>query len=332
MPLRKILFCFLILGIPELTPLLSAQSHSHVVGSGTGQYSSMAACYSALPSTGGVCEVSEGWSDPTWTADLTLSTSKPNSGFVFDGTATINMGTHSITAPGGVQGFFLIGLSYGQLSAGNGSIAAPVRFIYTGSGYAIYLGDSTSTTFGLQIDNIMVDITGAGSSAICLRIINNVSWQSRGFVCQGQANTTNVQEGVILDGAGSNTTAGNASNMYVAGVNIALAFTGTGVNTANFNRIDGSFIPMGQAPVALYFAGGNGNTVMANTGNESGTLVHMTALSSNTLNNITVYNCGETSTAKFLTGTSRNLVTAISCSPTGVVDQGTGNHATLFTP
>lgn len=133
-----------------------------VVGSGTNQFSSMAACYSAA-SVGQTCLVSPNWSE-TFTSQLVMS--KNNVGFFFLGAASINMSTFGIAVSNSVIGAYLFSPSaFGGAPTDTGS-GTPVNLAYSGSGAAITVGsvgDSVGVlAFGLQ--NVNIDIS-AGTSA-----------------------------------------------------------------------------------------------------------------------------------------------------------------------
>lgn len=191
---------------------LTAQSTNNVlqVGSGSGQYSSLAACIAALPSTGGTCQIAPGWAE-TWAANLQLT--KNNTGFQFMGPFSITAGTNQITcSTGALTSIFIKGQSpnggLNQTGFGNtGSFAFGSNsgvFKYTGNGAFISCGDATGAKTSVELENFGIDLTGAGSSAIG---VDATIWQLGGWI-RGLGilgtGSAGSQVGIQLDSSGGN--------------------------------------------------------------------------------------------------------------------------------
>src|SRR5215472_16154755 len=154
------------------------------VGSGTGQYSSIADCYAALPA-GQACHIPANWTDPTWTQNLVWN--KDGTCLIFHGSATIPMSTFSITKASNVQAGCIMGY-YGNIAL----------FIYTGAGKAFQIGD-TSANSEFYIHFIRVDISRAGPSAVGMYFtrLGSYSLYRDQVNCAGGATS---QVGFVYDG------------------------------------------------------------------------------------------------------------------------------------
>jgi len=161
---------------------------------GTNGYGTMAACYAALPSTGGVCMITPNYTE-TFSANLTLS--KNNAGFIFTGPATITMGSNQVVVNQGVGGAYLKGPNIpSNFAQGlNG-----VKFLYSGTGAAFLAGSTVGATTGVDFENFALDITAAGSSAIGINWIDVNGGCRLSGVSMNGAGTSQV--GVQLDSSG----------------------------------------------------------------------------------------------------------------------------------
>lgn len=286
------------------------------------RYTTIAAAYTACPPTGGVVHVPPGYVERPFTA----INARANCGIVFDGTATLVSANTFFTNTTSVPGFFLIGPAANPLSIANGDLASPVRLVYGGSGTAVNLAGNGTQTFGLELDNIMVDITDAGPSAVCWKVVFTSPISSKNLTCQGVNNGTNTQTGLVLDGTGG-FTSGEFYNVYLGGVKTCVLFTGQGYSTANDNVITGTCNARGKAARGLDFEGGNGNRIGMNIENAT-TAIFMGDLASNANNLITIYNCGETTFANIAGPQAANnrIEATGGCSVVGkVTDKGTGD-------
>jgi hypothetical protein len=178
------------------------------VGSGTGQYASIAACYSAA-SAGQTCVVPPGWTE-TWTSNLALT--KSNVMILLMGSGTVTAGSNQITCPGGTSGGGIVGLSpTGAFSVSGFGTSQTIThggfyFTYTGSGAFINCGSSSNPTTGMRLENFGIDLTGAGPSAIGMDLVD---WQVGGWV-RGvgmvMSGPSHSQVGIQTDGAGASNT------------------------------------------------------------------------------------------------------------------------------
>ena len=133
------------------------------------QYLNLATAYAA----GCPVVVPPGYTE-TLASNLVLS--KPDCGFLFQGPATIKMGTNQIIVHQGIPGPFIIGYSpQGAIAQSGGVFSASggVQFIYTGSGTAFVAGGAgVAPTSGLRLENFSIDLRGAASAAIGINLLN----------------------------------------------------------------------------------------------------------------------------------------------------------------
>jgi hypothetical protein len=158
-------------------------------------YSSMGACYAAIPAaTGGTCYVGSGWTE-TLTANLVIS--KNNAGFQFMGPAAIMMGNNQVVINQGVAVAYIKGPG-----VENGNLAlAGVKFVYTGNGAAFLAGSTAGPTSGIDLENLTLDLSGAGANAIGFDWVDvNGGCRLAGVMING-ASTSQV--GIQLDSSGS---------------------------------------------------------------------------------------------------------------------------------
>lgn len=193
------------------------------VGSSTGQFSSMAACYTAAAS-GQTCAVTPNWSE-TFGSQLVMS--KNNVGFYFLGAASVNMSTFGILVNDGVIGAFLNSPSaFGGAPTDTGS-GTPVTLSYSGSGAAITAGTvgGSNGVASLGIQNINIDISG-GSSAIGINTFcTNHSYFS-GLSIIG-LNASNTQIGIKWNDCATNGNGANTiSGLQIIRPKIGMQFNG----------------------------------------------------------------------------------------------------------
>jgi len=194
------------------------------------KYTTLSACYTALPSTGGTCMV-----PPNYTETLasSLSLSKNNSGFIFTGPATITAGTNTISVPVGARGAFIEG--YGP--AQNSTTACGVNFSYTGSGTFITVGANTGSTVGFRMKNVCLLLQSAGNSSVGIDLIQTVFYTLDTVFVFGNSNTSTTQKCIILDGTGLYAGSGTMINTLEQACNIGIQFIGSGFNAGNANTI-----------------------------------------------------------------------------------------------
>lgn len=165
------------------------------------KYTTLAACYVDLPSTGGTCHIPPNYAE-TMAASLTMS--KNNAGFIFEGPATISMGSNQVLISQGTGGVFIKSpVVLGGNGAG-GSLTAPgVTFKYTGTGTAFVVGGNSSKTSAPDIQGINIDLTGAGSAAIGMDVIDvNGGFRIQDNYFQGKGGA-NTQAGLQMDDGGN---------------------------------------------------------------------------------------------------------------------------------
>jgi len=208
-----------------------------------GLYNNMAACYAAIPATGGTCTVPPGWSE-TWSANLTMN--KSLAGFLFMGTAAISMGANQLIVSAGTHGAFLKGtVPFGGLQNAGANGAT---FTYTGSSQAFKVGNSAGATdrvFGME--NIQVFLNSANAATgVYLQNVTYFNLTNVGIIGSSAVNST----GLVCDGAGNFCGTGVLVNPLITFVQTGILGTGSGSNTMNTVTITGGTIQSsGGAPL-----------------------------------------------------------------------------------
>lgn len=226
-------------------------NNSPVVGSGTGQFSSMAAAYSAA-SSGQTIFVSSGWSE-TFSSSLTMN--KNNVGFVFEGNATITMGSNQLIISPTTTGAFIVSsnLLGGNPLGGAGVISnSGVRFIYTGSGTAFLIGGATVSpaTSALMLKGFTIDLTGATGSSIGMDWLNvhggchleNVFFNGNG--------ASSTQTGLQIDAGGNFSGDCEIHDSWFANLQVGIASLGSSTGAVQENTYYNN----------IFFAGASSST------------------------------------------------------------------------
>jgi hypothetical protein len=131
------------------------------VGTAPGQFT-IGGCQAALPSSGGTCEITSGYSE-TLSGNLTFN--KSNVRYHTNGPCTITQGTNQVIFTAPLSGFTFEGPGIWGASAAS----APCTFIYTGNSAAWAIDTSANNTNNVQhstFKNFKIDISGGGNSAI----------------------------------------------------------------------------------------------------------------------------------------------------------------------
>jgi hypothetical protein len=164
------------------------------------QYPNLGTAYAA----GCPVVVPDGYTE-TLTSNLVLS--KPNCGFIFQGSATITMGTNQVLigTTAGLAGPFIIGYAPSGTIPQAGALGANggVQFIYTGTQTAFVVGGSSVTPVnGLRLENFSIDLRQAGSSAIGIDLLNvNGGGTIYGILIAGDGRSTS-RVGLQTDNGG----------------------------------------------------------------------------------------------------------------------------------
>jgi hypothetical protein len=143
----------------------------------------------------------------TLTSNLVLN--KPNCGFIFQGPATITMGTNQVLigTTSGLAGPFIVGYSPQgaiQQTAGVYAATGGVQFIYTGSATAFVAGGASATPVnGLRLENFAIDLRGAGSAAIGINLLNVNGGGTIYSICIIGAGGSVSQVGLQTDNGGN---------------------------------------------------------------------------------------------------------------------------------
>ena len=226
-------------------------------------YTTLASALAALPSTGGTVEVPPNYTE-TVSSDITIS--NPMTNIHFNGPAVITLGTHTITTPNAVYPS-ASGLSIsGPVRGSNDVVAAGMpKFVYTGTGTAISLGNSSTDQYGITLTNFAIDISGAGSAAKALGLQQVHEVTLDGVEFNGTTSTGKSQECIDSNGAGS----GSAFNSYqtfkdifVYGCTIGTLIEGGSNIANNANTFIGGSIQPASDGTALYIADGGSNNTL----------------------------------------------------------------------
>jgi hypothetical protein len=250
---------------------------------------------------------------------------KSYSGIVFDGTATITMGSFQVTKAGAIHGVFIKGPAVpGTTQPG----AALVKFVYTGTGNAIAMGDSSADSKGLDIENIDIDTGGAGANAVglCITRTQNFILSSNTTYC-GSTN----QVGVLMDGTGNFTGLGDVTNPYAIACFSGLRFTGTGGSGTNYVNVHGGSLTSTPASGrALDFQNGNGNIVSIDI-EGAPTAVNFAASNQVAGNVVIIWANTNTTDVAFGAGSHQNVYASLFGVPT-VSDSSSAGANTVYFP
>jgi hypothetical protein len=266
------------------------------------------------------------WLPPGYTETLSsdLVLSRSSVPIIFEGTATITMGTNRVTAAGTVNGISLIALGCGVTAGAN----LCVNFVYTGTGQAIVIGDSSTHSKDFYMHGISVQISGNGAS--CLQI-NNLDefWVEHGK-CAIQGGTNPI--GVITNGTGTFVGVGAFQDFHIISGGGTNAIGYQFQNLTTHTQIIGGNLNLdsGVSAVCVDIQGALTESIELVMPNFNTCLTAVKVESSVTLVGGVVgsfrIDSGVTTPANFAAGTSSNQLTCVNCSNTHiVVDSGTRN-------
>lgn len=181
-------------------------------------YANLQEAYNALPSSGGgVVYVPPEYSE-TLTANLVMN--KPFSGFVFMGSANIQLAGYQIIMNDGCPGQFIDKM--GSLSGGDywAQVNQGVFFKYTGSAQAIQVGQGTLQSGSTEdcfriLRGFALNIEYASTGAIGIQVNNQLRMTIEGVNCKSSGGGTGGVVGCQLNAVGSG---------YVGWVNIKDSF------------------------------------------------------------------------------------------------------------
>lgn len=241
--------------------IFSTSNFNHVIVLDGTKYTTMAGAYAALPSTGGVVVVPPLAAGPyTETLSGNLAMTKSHAGFLFLGPATITMGSNQVTMASTVNGAFFKSVVPTSVASGTHG----VQFVYTGTGTAFSIGDSSGDSVRFQMENIRIDISGAGNSAsgITLKRIIYSAFTDNHVIGEGIGVGGNNQIAYLLDGTNNFTGDNVFRNVQAAGVWKIMSFT----NGSSANTILG-FSPQGglaSTGIALDFQSNSSGNIVCN--------------------------------------------------------------------
>jgi hypothetical protein len=287
------------------------------------KYATMAACYAALPSTGGVCVVPPNYTE-TMAASLTVN--KPDSGFIFMGRADITMGSFQVVVTAGTHGVFFSG----TIPFGGGDTTTGARFSYSGSGKGFDVGDGITTTRMFGWNNVAVNLTGGAIGAASALYLTNVIYfniENFGSVNTSASTTTT---GLVCDGTGNFCGNGRIANPQIIGHKTSILGTGTGgangmnaVEISGNQRIDGVI----AGSIGIDLAVANENIILSADIESKSIAVRLGAEARG--NVILIRSEANTTDVDALAGSSHNTVrvqTAGGSTAVVASDAGTNNH------
>lgn len=168
------------------------------------KYTTIQACYNALPSSGGTCMVPPNYLE-TLAANLTLG--KNNTALIFTGTATINQGQYQVIIPAGTVNVSVV--SNFPLERHQSGTVAPVLFTgYSGSAGAFQIGGTSTNTDNIYIRGLSVDFSTAQSGAQAISLTRTQQYWLEGLDINacitnsfGCGSGTGMV-GILIDGGG----------------------------------------------------------------------------------------------------------------------------------
>ena len=289
-------------------------------------------CLSGLNATyGGICEARNLAGALTMASTVTIS--KPNTVINLP-CATVTTAQQIIVAAG-VRNVTIHGCAYQGGSNASGTQGGSV-WVYTGSGAAIQVGDTTyaQDTKGFHIDNVNLNTASGGTSAMGLAFYRTQEIEARNLYLNG--NQLAGQTGVYLDGTGNysggtfdaDTLNGFGTGLYMTG-HLSGSAVGDFANASTFTRIHMDCPTSSGAPITgtygVNIVAGDGNTWSGGDIEGCSTMFHMGA---NAVNNTVTGLRNENSTIQYQadSGSSYNAVFTGGTLFTGqLIDNGSRN-------
>ena len=192
-----------------------------VSASGSGDFNSrLGRCLESLPATGGFCDARSLSGPQTMSADIVLN--KPFTTVLF-GPLTLQMGKQHIIVPAGTQSVSLIGSSVYGFKFGSSTDGGTV-LKYQGDGTAVVVGGPSANTLQFLMQDIAVDLLGAGENATGVALNRVIQMQLIRPRIVGVTKPSH-QTLLKLDGTG-NYTGGLIESAYFSNGHTQMLFTG----------------------------------------------------------------------------------------------------------
>jgi hypothetical protein len=280
------------------------------IGGAPGQFSTIQACLNQCNSNGGgSCRAPANYTE-TLSANIVL---KPSCVLKLPNLYTITMGSNQVFCAAGTCNGAGIIADAPPLNGTNG-------FIYTGTGKAFAIGDSSAGTTDIVLNNVKIIINTAGTNAsgIYLTRVQKYSMHMPAVVGSGAANN---QLGIVLDGSGTFTGAGTIIEPDVEALGTGIQGTGSGVNAPNGNRIIGGFASSSDKTCIDFEAGSSGNIVLGfDCENSTGPAVKMGNTANG--NRVSIWNASNNSDFNFGASTFNNSLDCLTSPCVAGVDSG----------
>jgi hypothetical protein len=289
------------------------------------------ACVSSMNSVlGGICDA-RSLGNSTLTSNITVAIANVA---IYLPCATITT-AYKVIVAAGVRNTRIEGCSYQGGSASSGTSGGTV-WIYTGSGVAFQIGDTTyaANTKGFLMSNINLNTASAGTAAKGLAFYRTQEIDLRNVYLNGDQLTG--QTGIFLDGTGnytggtfdSDTLNGFGTGVYLTG-HLSGSVVGDFANASTFTRLHIVCPTSSGSPISgtygVNIVAGDGNTWNGGDIESCSTMFHLGA---NAINNTVVGLRNENSTIQYQadSGSSFNAVFTGGTFYTGkLVDNGSRN-------
>jgi len=283
-------------------------------------YTTIAAAYAALPSTGGCVHVPPNYAE-TLSANLVLN--KSFSCLYFEGPATITQGTFFVSIPSPTTNVAIRGaIPFGSNTAGGPGVV----FVYTGTGAAIRVGDSSATTTSIHLGDIAVKISTADVAAEGILATRTQSLELTRPRVFGLL-TANSQNLIHLDGTSSAPGSANThiEEPYLSNGHKAIVVTGD-IVLNNHNQLVGGLITgiADSGSIGIDVQTGAGFTCLGTDVENYETGYSVSSTSNRAFNGLDCHT-GEGTTTSFKFGASSLQNFVITDSQVAINDLGTGN-------
>ncbi|MFZ1074821.1 MAG: hypothetical protein WAN50_00375 [Minisyncoccia bacterium] len=295
----------------------------------------MSAITTSAPTTGGICEA-RNYNGTAQTMTTSVTVTQDNI-TIYLPCATVTTST-TFKVAAGVSNTTIHGCSNRGGSSSSGALGGSV-WVYTGSGDAFDIGDSTYgvNTSGFHMDNVSILTTTNTSASSAMRFYRTQEIDLHNLYFNGPQSVTAGNIGLFLDGTG-NYSGGTFDSIQLAGYaemlhldgHLSGSVSGDFANASTFTRLHINCPESSGSPITgsigINIAAGDGNTFTGGDVEGCDTMMHFGA---NAVNNTVVGLRNEVSNTQFLAdkGSSYNsVVTGGTFFAGALVDNGSRNN------